>query len=339
MPKKAILLANLGSPNSTSVKDLKTYLNEFLMDERVIDIPYIFRYLLIRGILVPNRASKSAEKYKTIWTENGSPLIHTTVQLAKLVESETGLPTYVCMRYGDPTAQSAMEKIVNDHPQTEEVILLPLYPHYAMSSYETAVVHVEQTHEKGGFPFKLSVVPPYYKDNQYLTALANSIKPYLEKEYDRILFSYHGIPERHLRKTDPTGSHCMKCENCCERPSVAHEYCYRHQVLETTKRVTDLLNIPPNKYSVSFQSRLGPDKWLEPSTSGELKRFPGDGIKKLIVVCPAFVSDCLETLEEIWVEGKEDFEKAGGETFEVVPCLNINPEWVKTIDHLIEQSE
>nr|MBS0037900.1 ferrochelatase [Saprospiraceae bacterium] len=212
-------------------------------------------------------------------------------------------------------------------------------PHYAMSSYETAVVHVEQTHAKGRFPFKLSVVPPYYKDDQYLSALAESIKPYLERDYDCILFSYHGIPERHLRKTDPTGSHCLKCENCCESPSAAHAFCYRHQVLETTKGVADLLNIPADKYSVSFQSRLGPDKWLEPSTSGELKRFPGDGIKKLIVVCPAFVSDCLETLEEIWVEGKEDFEKAGGETFEVVPCLNLHPKWVKTIDHLIQRPE
>jgi protoporphyrin/coproporphyrin ferrochelatase len=337
MAEKAILLANLGSPNSTSVKDVKTYLDEFLMDERVIDVPYWLRYFLVKGLIVPFRASKSAAKYKTIWTENGSPLIHITRQLVELVEAETAMPTYMCMRYATPAPVDVLRQIAKDHPNLTELVLLPLYPHYAMSSFETAVLHVQKAHKEGGYPFSLKVVQPFFKHVEYIAALSESIRPFLKEPYDHILFSYHGTPERHVRKTDPTGNHCLKCTDCCNVPSPAHAVCYRHQIIETTKRVASFLQIPEDKFSFSFQSRLGSDQWLKPYTVDLFKTMPENGIKNLIVVCPAFVSDCLETLEEIWVEGKEDFLHAGGDQFRVVPCLNTDPSWVKTIHTLIKE--
>lgn len=338
MAKKVLLLANLGSPNSTATKDVKSYLAEFLMDERVIDIPYFARLLLVRGIIVPFRAPKSAEKYKTIWSENGSPLIHITNQLATKVQQHTGMPTYVCMRYANPTPKYALDLIKQQNPDVEEVVMLPLYPHYAMSSYETAVVHVQNTHQTGNYGFALKVVKPFYNHPKYIAALANSIKPYLTKPYDHVLFSYHGIPQRHVTKIDPTGNHCFKCENCCAVPSPAHDVCYRHQISKTTELVAKELNLPQDKFSFSFQSRLGQEKWLQPYTTVQLKSFPKKNIKNLVVLSPAFVSDCLETLEEIHVEGMEDFMHAGGQSFTTVPCLNTNQEWIETIQQLVNEA-
>ncbi len=329
---------NLGSPNSTSVKDLRTYLNEFLMDGRVIDIPTFWRSVLVKGIIVPLRAPQSAKKYRTIWTKDGSPLVHTTNKLAELVNENMQLPTYVCMRYANPTPDYILNKIIQENPNVEEIVAVPLYPHYAMSSYESAVEHFKEAFKKVKRPHcKLSVVAPFYNDDRYVETLSNSISNYLQNDYDHILFSYHGIPERHVRKTDPTLEHCTKCENCCEVPSEAHKFCYQHQVKETTRLVANRLKLPNGKYSNSFQSRLGRDKWLSPATAEQFEKFPGLGIKNLVVVCPAFVSDCLETLEEIMEEGQEDFLKAGGEKFTYIPCLNTQPQWVKTLSQLINE--
>jgi protoporphyrin/coproporphyrin ferrochelatase len=339
MSKKAILLVNLGSPDSPEVKDVKKYLGEFLMDERVIDIPKLPRALLVKGIIVPFRSPKSAAKYKTVWTENGSPLIHITRQLTKLVEEQTGFPTYMTMRYANPTPTSVLEQIKLSHPDLDELIMLPLYPHYAMSSYETAVEHVKKAYSSHNYSFALKVVKPYYNHPYYIEALANSIQPYLENfsDYDHVLFSYHGIPERHVKKSDPTQSHCLTCDNCCETTSGAHAFCYRHQIITTTRLVSEKLGLQKEKFSFSFQSRLGADKWLKPYTAALLKEMPSTGIKKLLIVSPAFVSDCLETLEELHVEGMEDFLHAGGEKFVPVPCLNTNGDWITTIQQLINE--
>ncbi len=335
MKKRAILLANLGSPDSYQVKDVKTYLKEFLMDEKVIDIPFLARYLLVNGIIVPFRAAKSAERYRSIWTENGSPLIHITRQTKELLEEESGLPVYMCMRYGHPAPKDVLKEIAAQHPGLEELVLLPLYPHYAMSSFETAVEHVKKAHKANGSQFELKIVPPFYDYQGYINAVANSIKPYLQQSYDHILFSYHGIPERHILKSDITGNHCLKNENCCSVSSEAHQYCYRHQVIETTKLVAAKLQLPETRFSFSFQSRLGKDKWLQPDTADLFKNFPGKGIRKLLVLCPAFVSDCLETLEEIEEEGKALFLQSGGESFTMIPCLNTQPEWINTMNTLV----
>jgi protoporphyrin/coproporphyrin ferrochelatase len=329
--KKAILLMNLGSPDSTSVKDLRKYLSEFLMDERVIDYPYLLRLLLVRGIIVPFRAPKSAEAYKSVWTKEGSPLLVLTRQLQEQLQQYVQEPVEIAMRYGNPTPAAAFDKLMKQVPGLEEVIAIPLYPHYAMSSYETAVEYAREVWKKKNYPFKLTFIKPYFDEASYIEALANSIAPYLEQEYDHILFSYHGVPERHIRKGDITGTHCLKVNQCCEAASPAHKQCYRHQCFTTTKLVTEKLNIAKEKFSFSFQSRLGREEWLKPYTASRLEEMPKEGIKKLLVVCQAFVSDCLETLEEIAEEGKETFLHAGGEAFTMIPCLNIHPDWVQTL--------
>jgi ferrochelatase len=337
MKTKAILLVNLGSPNSCEVSDVKTYLNEFLMDERVIDIKNPWRTLLVKGIIVPFRAAKSAAKYKTIWTDKGSPLIQITKELTAAVQQQSGLPTYMCMRYANPTPEVVLKQMQKDLPDLKEVVMMPLYPHYAMSSYESAMEHVLAAHKKNNFSFSIKTVAPFYNHPQYIEALSESIKPYLQKDFDHLLFSYHGIPERHIRKSDTTQSHCLSCENCCDLESKAHAHCYRHQVFETTKLVTEKLGLPKDKFSVSFQSRLN-EKWLKPFTDKVLESFPKQGLKKMVVVSPAFVSDCLETLEEIEVEAKETFMHHGGEEYTAIPCMNTQPLWVKTVCELVNQT-
>jgi ferrochelatase len=332
--KKGIILINLGSPDSTKVADVRKYLDQFLMDERVIDKPWFFRALLVKGIIIPFRAPKSAEAYKTIWIEEGSPLIVYTKHLQNALQARVEEPVEISMRYGNPSPDVAYEALLKRDPEIEEVIVLPLYPHYAMSSYETAVEYMKEFYQKKKYPFKLSFIPPFYNDDDYITALAENIRPYLAEKFDHLLFSYHGIPERHIRKSDITGKHCLANENCCEISSPAHQFCYRHQVRTTTRLVTEKLEIPSDKFSISFQSRLGKG-WLTPFTDFKFQEFPKEGIKNLLVVCPAFVSDCLETLEEIAIRGKEMFLEAGGESFTMIPCLNTNPVWVKAIENLI----
>jgi ferrochelatase len=337
MATRAVLLANLGSPDSPAVRDVRAYLNEFLMDERVIDIPPFWRSVLVKCIIVPFRAPKSAAKYQTIWNGQGFPLIAISQQVQSLLKRAAAMPVELCMRYGNPTPAAALARLHAENPDLQEVTLVPLYPHYAMSSYETAVEHVRAAHRRGNYPFQLKIVPPFYDNPHYIAALAATIRPFIEeKKFDHVLFSYHGIPVRHVLKTDPTRSHCFSCQNCCGTPSPAHAVCYRHQVQVTTEKVANALGLPDGQFSLSYQSRLGTDAWLQPYTAAQLKKFPAQGIKKLLVVCPAFVSDCLETLEEIQVEGKEEFLEAGGEAYAVVPCLNDRPEWIQTLMHLLE---
>ncbi|ACU63902.1 ferrochelatase [Chitinophaga pinensis] len=328
---KGIILMNLGSPDSTAVPDVKRYLNEFLMDKRVIDYPYLFRLMLIKGIIVPRRAPKSAEAYKSIWWEEGSPLIALTKQLQNAVQHDLQMPVEISMRYGNPSQEDAYDKLLKQNPNLKEVILLPLYPHYAMSSYETAVEHAKAVHKKKKYPFTLNIVPPYYSEPDYINALAESMRPYVSQDFDHLLFSYHGVPERHIRKGDITGKHCLQVEDCCHVGSPAHEFCYRHQVFITSELVAEKLKIPREKWSVTFQSRLGREEWLKPYTAATLEELPKKGVKRLLVACPAFVSDCLETLEEIAVEGKHTFINSGGDSFTMIPCLNVHPLWVGAV--------
>ncbi len=337
MHTSAILLINLGSPESPSTKNLRPYLKEFLMDERVIDVPLWLRAILVKGIIVPFRSPKSAAKYKSIWTKDGSPLIAHTKKQRELLQERTDIPVYYCMRYGSPSAASVLQTIYDEHPFLRDIILFPLYPHYAMSSYETAVEQVKGSHTLGGYESDLYTVPPFYDYPTYIQALSESIQPFLSNSFDHILFSYHGIPERHIRKTDCTETHCLQAFHCCETASPAHDYCYRHQIISTTNMVAKQLGLEKHQFSFSFQSRLGRDAWLQPYTANQLKNFPAKGIKKLLVVCPAFVSDCLETLEEIAAEGKETFLKYGGISFTMIPALNERKTWIDCMEDLIKQ--
>lgn len=328
---------NLGSPDSTSVKDVRKYLNEFLMDGRVIDSPYLLRLLLVKGIIVPFRAPKSAEAYSTIWTKEGSPLVVLTKHLQQALQLQVDEPIEIAMRYGSPSPADAFDSLLKQKPGLEEVLAVPLYPHYAMASYETAIEYAREIHAKNKYPFKLSFIKPFYNEPDYINAMAENVKPYLTEAYDHILFSYHGIPARHLTKVDPTGCHCMKVDNCCEVASAAHSVCYRHQCFVTTKLMVEQLGIPADKYSISFQSRLGKG-WLEPFTDIRLQQMPKEGIKKLVILSPAFVSDCLETLEELQDRGKHEFMDAGGVSYKAVPCLNVHPLWVSTLAKWIKET-
>lgn len=324
---KGILLNNLGSPDSTEIKDVKKYLGEFLMDERVIDIAYWKRWLLINGIILKVRPKKSAAAYKKVWWKEGSPLVVISKRFAEKITKKIEIPLSLAMRYGSMSMEKGIKELVNQG--VTEIFLVPLYPHYAMSSYETAVTKAEEILADKYPNIKLDVLPPFYNKPSYIKAMSNNIANHLENfDYDHILFSYHGIPERHILKSDVTKSHCKIDGSCCERNSIAHHSCYRHQCFETTKEIAKKLNLKEGTYSNSFQSRLLKDPWLKPYTDFELEKFPVEGKKKLAVITPAFVSDCLETLEEIAMEGKEEFLKFGGTDYKHIPCMNDNEEWV-----------
>ena len=331
---KGALLVNLGSPNSTSVKDVKNYLHEFLMDKRVIDTPYLIRAFVVKGIILNTRPKKSAEAYKKIWWDEGSPLIVLSERLVKKVQDHSDVPVELAMRYGNPSIKSGIEKLVNKG--VTEIFLIPLYPQFAMATTETIVVLANKIIKKHFPKVKLTDVPAFYNKKDYIETLGESIQESLEKtKPDHLLFSYHGVPERHIKKSDITKSHCKIDGSCCNTPSPAHEFCYRHQCYETTKLVAEKLNLKEGTYSTSFQSRLGRDPWLQPYTDHTIDNFAKNGVKNLAVVTPAFVSDCLETLEEIGMEAKESFIENGGVEFSTIPCLNDNEKWAKTLSEWI----
>ena len=324
---KGILLNNLGSPDTTETKDVKKYLEEFLMDERVIDIPYWKRYLLIKGIILKTRPKKSGAAYKKIWWKEGSPLVVISERFTKKLIKKVDLPVALAMRYGSMTMEKGIKELADKG--VTEIFLAPLYPHYAMSSYETVVTKAEEIIAAKYPNIKLDVLPAFYNKLGYIKAMSSNIANHLKGfDYDHILFSYHGIPERHILKSDVTKSHCKIDGSCCERNSVAHHTCYRHQCFETTKEIVKTLGLKEGTYSNSFQSRLLKDPWLKPYTDFELEKFPSEGKKKLAVITPAFVADCLETLEEIAMEGKEEFLKFGGTDYKHIPCMNDNDDWV-----------
>ena len=327
---KGALLINLGSPNSTSVKDVRNYLDEFLMDKRVIDVPYLLRAFLVKGIILNTRPKKSAEAYKKIWWDEGSPLIVISERLHKKVQENSDIPVELAMRYGNPSIKSGIQKLAKQG--VTEILLIPLYPQFAMATTETIEVLANEIVKKQFPNIKLSSVPAFYNKPDYIEVLSESIQNELTRlKPEHLLFSYHGVPERHIKKSDITKSHCKIDGSCCNTPSPAHEFCYRHQCYETTKQVAEKLNLKEGSYSTSFQSRLGNDPWLQPYTSQTIDDFATNNLKKLAVVTPAFVADCLETLEEIGMEAKHSFMEKGGEKFNVIPCLNDNDKWVTTL--------
>jgi protoporphyrin/coproporphyrin ferrochelatase len=330
---KGILLVNLGSPDSPSVPDVRRYLNEFLMDGRVIDTQWLLRRFVV-GMILINRPKESGHAYEKIWTKDGSPLVVTSRHVQSALQKRLSAPVELGMRYQQPSIESAVKGLAARG--VTEVLLIPLFPHYAMSSFETAVVRVQEVATQLAPQMKLTVQPPYYNSPDFIAALVASAADFLKQGYDHLLFSYHGIPERHLRKSDPTRCHCLQVENCCEVASPAHATCYRSQCFATTREFVKLAGIPEEKHSVSFQSRLGRDPWLKPYTDYELVRLAQEGKKKMLVICPAFVSDCLETIEEIGMRGCADFLAASGKEFTRIPCMNEHPLWVKALENMAQ---
>jgi len=333
MSRSGVLLVNLGSPDSPSVPDVRRYLREFLMDGRVLDAAWPVRAFVVNCCILPSRPKQSAEAYHKIWTKEGSPLVVMGRRVQSLLQQRLDLPVELAMRYQNPSIPGAIQEL--QCANVRELLVIPMFPHYAMSSFETAVERVKEVAGRFAPEMKIEIAPPYYDEPQYIQALVSSAAAELEQPFDHLLFSFHGLPERHLRKSDPTCNHCLKVENCCEIPSAAHQTCYRAQCLATVRAFIRKRWVP--SHSVAFQSRLGKDPWLTPHTEDELRRLASIGVKRLCVICPAFVADCLETLEEIGMRGREIFLAAGGTEYRLIPCLNDHPLWIEALHGMIKR--
>jgi ferrochelatase len=330
---KGVLLLNLGSPDSPSVPDVRRYLREFLMDPRVLDVNWLARFAVVNFAILPSRPKESAHAYQKIWTKEGSPLVVISQNVRRLLQARVTIPVELTMRYQNPSIPSAVRKLAGQG--VDEFLLIPLFPQYAMSSVETAVERVKEVTAQVALGTRVVVQPPFFDEPRYIAALVASASEFLAGGYDHLLFSFHGLPERQIRKSDPTGCHCLAAPDCCRQPNPAHATCYRAQCFRTVEAFVKLAGVPASKYSVAFQSRLGRDPWLKPYTDYELVRFAEEGKKKLLVICPAFVSDCLETLEEIGLRGRETFLKAGGKEFAQIPCLNEHPLWLEALQAMV----
>ena len=328
-------MINLGSPDSPAVPDVKRYLREFLMDGSVIDKPWPIRYALVNWLIVPRRAQSSAHAYKTIWTKEGSPLVVTSRNVCEKLRTRVNVPIELAMRYQNPGIEDAVNNLV--YQDVTEMLVIPLFPHWAMSSFETAAERAREIAADQSPQMKVTVAKPFYNRREYIHALVESAKPYLGAEIDHLLFSFHGLPERHLHKADPLGRHPIDQAVCCDANNPAHKTCYRAHCYETAKAFARETRLDDGKYSVSFQSRLGREVWMRPYTDVELARLAKSGVKRLAVICPAFVADCLETLEEIGMRGREIFLQNGGEEFTMVPCLNEHPLWINTLEAMINE--
>tara|TARA_A200000113_G_scaffold58765_2_gene50118 strand:+ start:12532 stop:13563 length:1032 start_codon:yes stop_codon:yes gene_type:complete len=333
---KGVLLVNLGSPESPDPKDVKVYLDEFLMDERVIDLPSFLRTILVRGIILNTRPKRSAKAYKKIWWDEGSPLIVLSKRLLQKMEEKVQLPLALGMRYGKPAIQKGLQELADKG--VTEVLLVPLYPQFAMATTETILVLAESLRQESFPQMEFTTLPSFYNHPDYVRVLSQSIQESLQdKQWEHLIFSYHGVPERHIRKSDITKSHCKIDGQCCQTASPTHQYCYRHQCFETTRLVAEYLDLASDRYTTTFQSRLGLDPWLQPYTDKTVAKMAKSGVKKMAIVTPAFVSDCLETLEEIGMEAVEDFEEKGGEHLHVIPCINDREDWVNVMSRWVDE--
>ncbi|HVV01705.1 MAG TPA: ferrochelatase [Verrucomicrobiae bacterium] len=332
---KAVLLVNLGSPDSPSIPDVRRYLREFLMDGRVLDVNWFTRFCAVHFAILPFRPKNSAHAYQKIWTPEGSPLIVISRRVQALAQARFNLPIELAMRYQHPSIADALARL--EEKKITDLLLIPLFPHYAMSSYESAVERVKEIARARAPEMSITVEPPFFDQPDYIKALVAASRPYLDGGFDHLLFSFHGIPERQVRKTDPTGCHCLNSTDCCITPSPAHATCYRAQCFKTVAAFARAAGLPAEKYSISFQSRLGRTPWLQPYTDFELPRLAQSGARKILVICPAFVSDCLETLEEIGIRGRESFREAGGSELVLIPCLNEHPLWISALSGMIER--
>jgi ferrochelatase len=337
MSNRAVLLVNLGSPDSPSVPDVRRYLREFLGDERVIDIPAPLRWMLLEGIILRTRPKKSAHAYASIWTEQGSPLMRISESVRNKLAAKVRpmASVYLAMRYGNPSIPEVIARIGAD--RIDELLLIPQYPHFAMSSWETVVARVEEALCERAPYVRLSCMKPFYADEDYIEALHEVAAPYLAEPHDHVLFSYHGVPVRHLRKYGCTHGRAAQADDCCPVWTESHSHCYRSQVYATTRRFAVRAGLEESRYSVSFQSRLAGEPWCAPFTDEVLGTLPRAGVKRLLVLCPAFVSDCLETLEEISGEGRDAFLRAGGKSFVQIPCLNDQAPYIEFLAGRVER--
>ena len=334
MAKVGVLLVNLGTPDDPSTKSVRRYLRQFLLDGRVIDVPAALRQVLVRGIIAPFRAPSSAKLYRQLWTEEGSPLKYYGEKVESMLQDTLGDDYIVTlgMRYQNPSIESALKKIRAE--KVDKIVVFPMFPQYASASTGSALQEVMDVVSKWLTIPEIAFVSSYHDNPHMIQVYADNARKYDLSKYDHFLFSFHGIPQRHLRKSD-CNNHCLKKENCCQTITDDNKMCYSAQCFDTADLIAKQLDLHKDNYSVSFQSRLGRDPWTEPFTPDVLKQLVGDGVKNLLVFSPSFVSDCLETTIEIGFEYKEEFEEMGGEHLDLVESLNDNPKWVEAIEDIL----
>lgn len=332
--KKGVLLVNLGTPDAPTKPAVYRYLKQFLLDPRVIDYPWLGRNLLVRGIILPFRTGNSTRLYKELWTDEGSPLMFYGQRLAAGVQQELGSDYVVelAMRYQNPSIESAIEKLMD--AGVREITVLPLFPQYASATTGSVHQEVMRILSKEQVIPRVNFISSYHDYEPMIEVFAGNARQFDLGAYDHILFSYHGLPQRQLLKADRTG-HCQGAGACCRKLVQNNQYCYTAQCHDTTRALVEKLGLKAGSYTTCFQSRLGKEVWAKPYTSEVIEERAAKGDKKLLVFCPAFVADCLETIIEIGVEYQELFEKLGGEKVDLVPSLNDHPQWIKAAADLV----
>jgi ferrochelatase len=339
MKRTGFLLINLGTPDSTSVSDVRRFLREFLSDPRVLDLSALGRWMLLNLIILPFRPKKSAAAYEQIWTERGSPLLFHGLDLLEGVRpllADLG-PVEFAMRYQSPSLTAAMKALVD--AGCTHIVALPLFPHYSSAAWGSAAEKLMAEASAGWNVPSLSFVPPFFAEPGYKQALETICTETLGEDDGAFhLFSFHGLPVRHCTKSDPTGAHCHVKPDCCDALVQANAYCYRAQCFETAHGLAKSLGLPRDRYDITFQSRLGRAEWIKPYTDLRVVELANKGVEHLVVHCPSFVSDCLETSEEIGIRAKEDFINAGGKTLRLVPAINSHPAWVQACADILRRA-
>ncbi|MCC9134874.1 ferrochelatase [Pontibacter silvestris] len=335
--KTGVLIVNQGTPDSPSVPDVRKYLREFLMDERVIDIPYMNRWALVNLIIAPTRAPKSAKVYQEVWTSNGSPLKIYGYRVEELLQKALGKDYVVklAMRYQSPSIEEAMEKFKGHH--LSKIVILPLYPQYASATTGSVYQKVMDLVSNWQVIPEIRFVNSFLDHPKFIEAFAELGKKHmLAASYDHYVFTYHGLPERQLHKNDSITS----CEhaNCTTSYNATNQFCYRAQCYETSRLLAEKLGIAEEHYTVSFQSRLGNDPWIKPYTDDVIQALTAKGIKRVLAFAPSFVADCLETTVEVGREYKELFEENGGEIWQLVESLNDSPLWIECLQELVTEN-
>ena len=329
-----ILLINLGSPKKLTKKSVREYLKVFLSDDYVLDLPKILQQIILRVFILPFRPKKTLEAYELIWTPEGSPLIISTESIANKLSLKTGWDVDYAMRYEDPSIENALLNFKSKG--IYKIIVISLYPHNAMATTITTEIETRIVANKLSEDFELVFTKPFFDNEIYINAIANTIKPCIEKaSFDKIVFSYHGIPKRQAKKTDETGEHCFSDGNCCEIVGDGSKDCYRSHTRIASDLTAKKLGLSDDQWEVAYQSRLGPG-WLTPFTDKRLAELPEEGKKNIAVLCPSFISDCLETLEEIDIRGRKTFFDAGGKNMTYIPCLNDSEDTINLLENLVK---
>ena len=333
--KKGVLLVNLGTPDAPTRGAVYRYLKEFLLDPRVIDYSWLPRNLLVRGIIAPFRSGSSAKLYQQLWTEEGSPLKVYGEKVTEGIKEILGeeFEVELAMRYQSPSIRSAIDRLLKK--QVSEIIVFPMFPQYASATTGSVHDEVMRVLRKQDTIPSVKMINSYYDNETMIDIFAENARQFDLDSYDHIIFSYHGLPQRQLRKGDITGNHCLKNGDCCQSIGQVNQFCYSAQCHATTRAIVNKLNLSPEKYTTAFQSRLGPEEWAKPYTSSVIEEQAKKGAKKLLVFSPAFVADCLETIVEIGTEYQEEFEEMGGEKVDLVPSLNDDPRWIKAVAEII----